>query len=280
MHRRQFLYQASASGILALASIPGWAGETATPATAWSDQEKESFLLTAQLTKLKGIKTGTTGTRRATLSNGQLTHDAHVQTIDEQKNRFTTASGTEHNFRDSYKFNIAAYRLDRLVGLNMAPVSVERKIQGERGALTWWVDDVQMMELERHNKKIAPPNRANWNDQMCNVRLFNELVYNNDPNLGNFLITNDWRLWMVDFSRGFRRSKKLRSPENLTRIDGRVYDGLRALDRGALDRELSSLLLKTEIEGILARRDHILAVFDRHIAKRGESLVICRRPGH
>ena len=280
MHRRQFLYQASAAGILALGSIRGWAGETATPATEWSDQEKESFLLTAKLTKLKGIKTGVTGTRRATLSNGQRTHNAHVQTIDERKSQFTTASGTELNFRDSYKFNIAAYRLDWLVGLNMVPVSVERRIQGKSGALTWWVDDVQMMELERHNKKIEPPNRATWNDQMFNVRVFNELVHNNDPNLGNFLITNDWRLWMVDFSRGFRRSKKLRGPENLTRIDRRVYDGLRALNRGALDRELSSLLLKTEIDGILARRDRILAVFDGHIAKKGESRVICMQPGH
>ena len=225
---RQFLSRAAAVAVLVLGPVPVWSNQAAAPFAPWEDKEKEQFLLSAKLVQTKGIRTGVTGTQRATLSNDQITHDAHVQTIDVQKDRFTTASGTELNFRDSYKFNIAAYRLDRLVGLNMVPVSVERKIKGKTGSVTWWVDDVQMMELERHEKKIAPPNRADWNDQMYNVRVFNELVYNNDPNLGNFLITNDWRLRMVDFSRGFRRIKKLRNPANLTRIDRRVYEGLRA----------------------------------------------------
>ena len=277
---RQFLPQAAAVAVLILGPAPGWSNQTAAPFAQWEDKEKEQFLLSAKLVKTKGIPTGVTGTRRATLSNAQATHDAHLQTIDVEKARFTTVRGTEFNFRDSYKFNIAAYRLDRLVGLNVVPVSVERKIKGKTGSVTWWVDDVQMMELERHNKKIAPPNRADWNDQMYNVRVFNELVYNNDPNLGNFLITNDWRLRMVDFSRAFRTLRKLRTPANLTRIDRRVYEGLRALDRVSLEKELGAFLKKAEIQGILARRDRILAIFNDHIAKNGENRVVCDRAGH
>ena len=280
MHRRQFLYQASAAGILALAPVRGWPVESAKPFTEWSDKEKEHFLMTAKLVKTKGIKTGTTGTQQATLSNGAVTHDAHVQTVDVVKDRFTTAAGTELNFRDSYKFNIAGYRLDRLVGFNMVPVSVERRLGGKTGAVTWWVDDFQMMELERFQKKIPPPNRADWNDRMCNARVFTELIYNTDPNLGNFLITGDWTLHMIDFTRAFRTRKDLRAPANLTRIDRRIYDGLRALDRASMERELRPFLRKVEIDGLLARRDRMLAVFDDHIAKKGESRVICKRPGH
>ena len=109
----------------------------------------------------------------------------------------------------------------------MIPVSVKRKIKGKRASVTWWVDDVKMMEDKRYRKKIAPPNRAKWNDQMFQVRIFNELVYNTDANLGNLLITNDWKLVMIDFSRGFRRHKALMNPKNLLncKLDRRFYDG-------------------------------------------------------
>ena len=183
MNRRDFLLAAAAGAIM-----PTLASAAAAPL---SDKEKEQFLLQGKITKKKGIRTGTTGTTRMTLRDASFTHDAQLQTIDVFKDRFQTASGMELNFRDSYKFNIAAYRLDRLINLNMVPVSVERKVSGKPGSVTWWVDDVKMMEAERYKKKISPPNRAEWLDQMSNVRVFNELVYNTDPNLGNLLITRD-----------------------------------------------------------------------------------------
>ena len=195
MNRRHFLLATAASLM-----IPTLAKAAAAPL---SDEEKEQFLQHGEIVKRKGTKTGTTGTSRLTLRHGGFTHDAHLQTIDVFKDRFQTASGMELNFRDSYKFNIAAYRLDRLINLNMVPVSVERKVARRIGSFAWWVDDMQMMEAERYKKKISPPNQAAWLDQMANVRIFNELVYNTDPNLGNLLITNDWGIRLIDFSRAF-----------------------------------------------------------------------------
>ena len=89
--------------------------------------------MNANVMQRKAIGQGVTNSERATLSDGQVKHDAHIQTIDLQKNAFTSKRGTELNFKDSYKFNIAAYRLDKILGLNMIPVSVERKV-GERPA--------------------------------------------------------------------------------------------------------------------------------------------------
>ena len=99
--------------------------------SALTPEQKEEFLLNAKVVSSKGIGVGINNTRRATLSDGKLTHDAHVQTVDIRKQEFKTLRGTELNFRDSYKYNIAAYRLDRLLGLNMLPVSVERKVGGD-----------------------------------------------------------------------------------------------------------------------------------------------------
>jgi hypothetical protein len=250
--------------------------------TALSDAEKEEFLRHADVLRIKGVSTGITGTKRATLSNGKLTHDASLQSVDIYKMSFQTARGTELHFRDSYKYNIAAYRLDRILALNMIPVSVERRMQGETSAVTWWIDDVKMMEKERFQKKITPPDSASWNDQMHQARIFNELVYNTDANLGNLLITSDWRLWLVDFSRAFRMQKDLRAPENLKncKLDRRVYDGLRSLDQQTLQAKLGDVLRGPEIDGLLARRDRILEHFAQQIAQRGEQAVICDAPGH
>jgi hypothetical protein len=108
----------------------------------------------------------------------------------------------------------------------MVPVSVERKVEGRTGSLTWWTDNLYMTEKERHEKNIFPPNQDEWNDQIYQVRVFTELIYNTDPNLGNLLITRDWKLWMIDFSRAFRLHKKLKNQKNLVCIDRHVYSGL------------------------------------------------------
>ena len=250
--------------------------------SALTAEQKEEFLLNAKVISSKGIGVGINNTRRATLSDGKLTHDAHVQTVDIRKQEFKTLNGMELNFRDSYKYNIAAYRLDRLLGLNMLPVSVERKVGGDTASMTWWVDDVMMMERDRYKKKIQVPPQRNvaWNDQMYQVRVFNQLVFNNDPNLGNLLITKDWTIRLVDYSRAFRTQKSLRNPEDLVRCDRRIYDALHELNASVLNRELSGYLSKWEIRGILARRDKILEIFDAKIAANGEASVICDKPGH
>ena len=69
------------------------------PPSTWSDAEKETFLLRAKVKKTEGVSTGVTGTQRATLSDGQFTHDASIQTIDVYKKSAPTAYGTELNFR-------------------------------------------------------------------------------------------------------------------------------------------------------------------------------------
>jgi hypothetical protein len=255
-------------------------GNDATTQLHLTDQEKEEFLLKAKIISTKGINVGVTGTTRMTMSDGKLTHDAHLQCIDVSKTRYQTPSGTELNFRDCYKFNIAAYKLDRMINLNMVPVSVERRCEGKVGSVTWWIDDVLMMERKRYTQKIKPPNQAAWNDQIYQVRVFNELVYNVDPNLTNLMITNDWKVRMIDFSRAFRLHKKLRNEKNLVKIDRRVYDGLKGLDPVVVRRELSPLLKKGEINALMARRDKIVEFFDKQIAKKGEAAVICNLSAH
>jgi hypothetical protein len=84
----------------------------------------------------------------------------------------------------------------------------------------------------------------------------------------------------VDFTRAFRVQRQLQEPGLLQRVDRRLYDGLRALDREALKIETDRHLSGPERNAVMARRDLILAVLTERIATRGEAAVICDLPGH
>lgn len=233
------------------------------PVSSPSDAEIERFLSTARVIRTRGTAKGVTNSLRATMTDGTLTHDAHIQTVEISKREFQGNRGTEFNFRDSWSFNVAAYKLDRILGLHLVPVSVKRNWRTDVAAYTWWVDDVEMDEAERQKKRIAPGDPERWNQQMQLVRLFDQLIYNTDRNLGNLLIAKNWRIWAIDHTRAFRQVNKLRSPENLTRCDREVLERLKQLDRQSLKREIGQYLTDWDIDALLARRDLIVAYFDR-----------------
>src|SRR6266403_5706183 len=195
-----------------------------------SKEQTKHFLQTAEIVKSKQSSKGVTHPWRLTLSDGTLTHDASFQPIDEHKAEMKLESGkVELNFVDSYKYNIAAYRLAELVGLDdLLPVYVERKWKGRTGSLSWWLP-VKMDDAERVVKKLEPPNPEKWNSEMYRIRVFDELVYDSDPNLTNVLIGEDWTVWRVDFSRAFRKDKDLRVPKNLVKCHRQLLEKLKAL---------------------------------------------------
>ena len=242
----------------------------------WSDEQKEEFLLNADIGVMREIGTGITIPRRAEMDDGVTQHDAHVQTVDEFQARFEGERGVELNFTDSYKYNIAGYRLDRLLGLNMVPVSVERTVARERAAVTWWVDDDLMMLLEFYEDELQAPSILAWANQLMLTRLFNELVYNVDANAGNFVLDGDFRIHMVDFTRAFRINNDLRTPEDIAniRIPRHVFYGLRRLDFETLDAVMESFLTDTQIRALLERRDLIVQNLEEQMARRGEAGVL------
>src|SRR5690349_10762148 len=81
------------------------------PAT-WSVAQKERFLLTATIDNENYAGKGLTNSKKATLTEGRFSHLAHIQQIDIYTPLFKGKDGsTEQDFKDSWKFNVAAYRL-------------------------------------------------------------------------------------------------------------------------------------------------------------------------
>jgi hypothetical protein len=226
-------------------------------------EQQGEFLKTAKIVRTRDAGNGVTGTQRVTLSDGTLTHDASVQTVDIAMNEFRSNRGTELNFKDTWRYNVAAYRLNQVLQLGLIPVSVERLHRGKPGSFTWWVDDVLMDEGQRLKTKTQSPDTLSWNQQMWHIRIFDQLIQNADRNLGNLVIDKSWKVWMIDHSRAFRLSSKVKSPANLTRVERGALERLRALDAPTLTKLVGDYLTGFEQRALLQRRDEIVALFDK-----------------
>ena len=238
-------------------------------------EQIKQFLLSAKVVNSQRSKKGITHPWRLTLSDGTVTHDASFQSIDEHKPVAQLATGAELNFVDSYKYNIAAYELAELLGMDdMLPVYVERKWGGNTGSLSWWLP-VKMDEEERHKQHLTAPDADAWNNQMYKIRVFDQLVSDSDPNLTNVLIGEDWQIWRVDFTRAFRLNTDLKDPtKNLVRCDRQLLEKLKALDANALTEKTKRYLTKAEVSAVMARRDKIVEHFQKLIAEKGENEVL------
>src|SRR5216684_2811564 len=237
-------------------------------------EQIKQFLLTAKVVNSREAKKGVTHTMRLTLSDGTVTHDASFQPLDEHKSQMQLAAGTEVNFVDSYKYNIAAYALAELLGMDdMLPVYVERKWEGNTGSLSWWLP-VKMDEAERYKQKLTAPDADAWNNQMYKIRVFDQLVSDSDPNLTNVLIGENWQIWRIDFTRAFRLNKELKETKDLVRCDRQLLEKLKQLDVNTLTQKTKVYLTKDEAKAVMTRRDKIVSQFQTMIAAKGENEVL------
>jgi len=235
----------------------------------------EEFLRVAEVVDREPIGKGVTRSERLTLSDGTRTLHASWKTINVHEPGLWRGDRGElqFDFRDSWKHEVAAYELDKLLGLGLVPPAVERRIDGHRGAVQLWLEDV-MTELERRKQQADPQGvRAivRWRNQWHCIRLLQQLTYNTDyQNIANILVDPEFRLHAIDFSRAFRIQQKLLGPDDLSCFSRTAIERLRGLDRATLEKRLGDLLVDMQIDGLLERRDKILEVVETRIAEKGE----------
>jgi hypothetical protein len=183
---------------------------------------------------------------------------------------------------DRWRYEIAACRMDRLLGLNMVPLTVERRYREERGSLQLWEDN-QFSLKSKNDKKVGVPPRYTygWNNATFLQRAFDNLIANEDRHANNVLITRDWRMILIDHSRSFRTTKKFtdkliytekhpEGPKLMKQLPRAFVERLKGLSAESIRGAVGEYLDEDEIKAILIRRDLILAEIDRLIKKNGE----------
>jgi hypothetical protein len=208
------------------------------------------------------------------LSDGERTARASFKTVDEYRQRAAFNGQVFTNFKDSYRHEIAAYLISKLLGSNLVPPCVQRRVRGDTGALCLWIEDT-ITDWDRRERGIEPPDLARWNDQMANVELFLQLIYDIDHrNVANLLVDDDFTIFKIDSSRAFRTDHQLQRPDRLTRFSRSMLDGLQGLEHEVLKATLRKSLTRAEIEAVWARRNAILELADARIAEKGERAVL------
>lgn len=242
---------------LLLLAIPQ-AADKAVCANIWQGRnaEIEEFLRTAKVHKLADIPIGVTRPRRAYLAPGGPAASFAWKAL---------RPSTQNGYFESYKSEVAAYEMDKLLGLNMVPVVVERVVDGDTGAAVLWLEGVRSWET------VLPlPKPASWNQELARMKMFDDLIGNSDRNKGNLLVDSEWHLYLIDHSRAFVSDSKL--PQELQTIDKRLWERMLALDEPSLKAGMGRSLDSRQIQAVLRRRDAMKKKIDALVAKQGTAV--------
>lgn len=177
------------------------------------------------------------------------------------------------HFRDDYIFELAAYRLSRLLGMTHVPPVVERRIEGTRGTLQLWIEQA-VMEGTRFRDKMRPRHYRNWRQQWNALYIFDYLIANDDRNRGNLLFDPAWKMWMIDHTRAFRLFSAPRKLKRIRLCPTYLYHALQRLDEAQLREALSGILQPLEIGAIARRRQEMLAFLQELIDSKGAEIAL------
>jgi hypothetical protein len=240
-------------------------------------QEVEQFLKKGRFVAKEPLGAGVTGSLKVTLQQGDTKQFAVLKTVDQKRpGLHPNASGElELDFQDSWRTEVAAYELDKLIGLGMVPATIERSspYENKPASLQLWVE-ASLSEEKRRKNAIIPPDAQRWADQLSNMTLFDALIHNMDRNPGNLLITDKFEVRLIDHSRSFRPNAELRNKEDLTRFSRTTLGRLRLLTASSIGKKLGDYLSLSQIEGLMKRRQLILDRADEMVGQYGENAVI------
>jgi hypothetical protein len=177
--------------------------------------------------------------------------------------------GRPNGYWESYKSEIAAYELDKLLDMRMVPVAVEKTLNHDKGAAILWLSPIHSW------KEMEPkPKPGKWVHQVARMKMFDDLICNKDRNAGNLLVDDDWNLYLIDHSRAFIGDKDL--AVKMEHVDREFWDRIQALDEGQLTSALSKWVDKGGIRAMLTRRERMKAEIEKLVAANGEAAVFLK----
>jgi hypothetical protein len=255
------------AAVLALlaGAAPGFAQEAPTPgpcAKVWvgHEAEYEELLRSEPVDRREKISVGITHPERVFFAPGLKVASAAWKPL---------LPGKYAGFQESYRSEIAAYELDKLIELHMVPPTVERKIGSSTGALVLWVENVSAWDV---NKDIRGPDKTAWARELVRMKIFDQLSGNIDRNQGNLLYDAEYHVVLIDHSRAFVDTVDLTKYQKYLFVDQPLWERIQALTMESLQPALGKWVSKGALIAVLQRRDKMRVEIDKMHAARGEAM--------
>jgi len=224
------------------------------------DRRVEEALLKGKIVEQEALSDGITHPVRLTLRHGGVELRAVYKNVDEETRGATRSTMIEEHFTDRYVYEVAAYRLDRLLGLGFVPPTVLREVDGKRGSVQYWIEDaVSLGEMITAGRQ--PRNVERFRVNKISMNVLDALIYNIDRRPVHILIAPaDESFYLIDHTRSFRENKDL--PPFLVDWDGTLDPALAARLRDLKDGDfravLEGLVTEKQIKALLVRRERLL----------------------
>jgi hypothetical protein len=238
----------------------------------------EELLKTAEIVKAQEIGEGVTKPWRLFLKTDES----------EISGCWKNPEGIQKGHLEGWQYEIAAYRMDKLLGLDMVPPTVEREFEGKKGSFQLWIQS-EFSLLDVMEKGIPLPDKnpevTIFNRGKYLTRAFDSLIANDDRTQQNILYTKDWRTILIDHSRAFRSARKYRkrllygkngSKEKklFRQLPHAFVARIKSLDYETIESAVGPYLKDEEIKALLARKELILSEIEEMIAESGEEKIL------
>jgi hypothetical protein len=238
----------------------------------------EAFLRDAEVVKQEQLsfEQGVTEPWKLTLRQGDVVRKA----------LWKDPTGVRGGYLEGWRYEIAAYVVDKLLDLGMVPPTVKRVREGRPGSCQLWIENTALYrDLAKRDGNREAFTTDEWKNVGYIAQFFDNLIGNEDRHSGNVLVTRDFRGILIDHSRTFRVGKsfveaipfseKNVPPEDLMRrLPRALVEKASALSEKTVRDALAHLLTEAEIQAVLARQKILLLEVRKIIDRFGESDVL------
>jgi len=243
-----------------------WQDPDGDPLPFQSDEEIIEFLRSAGIESEEDIPTGVTNPRQAVLERNGVRMRAALRDYEETFTELRIEREFYGRLRDSFTFDVPAYELARLLGLDNIPPVTYRRLGSRRVTLQIWLEGGTM----ERGRVLPPPSAQHYRQQTQNMKVFDSIIGNIDRHSGNYLADDDGDFWLIDHSRSFvRNADKMPYLEEIVACERRLFERIKTLTREEILAATSPTLTESEVDWVMRRRDKVVAHIENLIETRG-----------
>ena len=163
--------------------------------------------------------------------------------------------------RRLYQHQVAAYKLDRQLGLNMVPVTVLRKVDGTQGAVQIWIQGaLDVKQLQDYGDFSL---LEGMDSEIARARAFTGLIgihVQDRVRQGKLVLPVSRRVMLADNGISFTVEENAEDylPEGCGPVGPSFLLALEKLELAKMKKDLKKLLTDEQIGAVLRRRDELL----------------------